>query len=581
MDSKCGICLEKYTSRTRVKIVCQYCPIGACRTCQQNYLVNTYDDPHCFSCKQGWSAEFLAGAFTMTFRTKTLRQHRRKILLEREKSLLPAMQVFVEAKKNMENSYALSTELYKVAMEKKAEMDVLSNKSYQTKVKANILYAKVITGTITEEEATEYDLVKERLVRRARAVDRYYKDEYRPAFNIYTDIRRKADYWARVFETGVLGEEGGTKERREFLMRCPVEGCRGFLSTSYKCGTCEKKTCSSCLEPLTDDLEHTCVPDMVETANAIKKETRPCPKCGVRIYKIDGCDQMWCTLEGCNTAFSWDTGAIVVGRVHNPHYYEWLRRKGTAGGAIPREIGDIPCGGLPGAWEFLGHIQQNPTISAAAKDTILEIHRNVTELQEKLVRDFPQRPGAPFNKNTNVRYLMNEITEEVWMTTLEHAEAKFNRKKENGQILQTLVTAAADILQMVYQRAIESAAAETIVTETEIVARHADWIQDSSGGGAIELEAAAAAQLLYEAALNTASLHAMGEWLDKEALPDLENLRLYTNESFETLSRSTRMAVPQISATWRWVPIRAIYKRVKNEIVEAEEPPLTAAALLL
>ena len=503
------------------------------------------------------------------------------------------MQVFVEAKKNWVNSEALSLELYGLVREKKAELDLLSNKSYQTKVQANILYAREMVGTLTEEQVAEYELVKLRLVRRAKAVDIYYKNEYRSTYTIYTDIRRKADYWARVFETGVLGGEGGTKERREFLMRCPVEGCRGFLSTTYKCGTCEKKTCSSCLEPLTEDPAnpagvHTCVPDMVETANAIKKETHPCPKCGVRIYKIDGCDQMWCTLEGCNTAFSWDTGAIVVGRVHNPHYYEWLRRKGGGAGAgaggagVPREVGDIPCGGIPDVWEFLRHIEQNPTISSATKNAILEIHRNAAELQEKLVRDFPQRPGALFNKNTNVKYLMNEITEEAWMTTLEHAEAKFNRKKENGLILQTLVAGAADILQMVYRRAIESAAAETELIETEVAARAAagaaDLIQDCGGRSAFELEASASAsaaaveaaveaQLKYQAALNAASQYAMGEWLDKEALPDLENLRLYTNESFEALSRSTRMAVPQISAKWRWVPIRAIYKRVKNEIV--------------
>jgi len=524
MDTKCGICLETYTKATRVKITCHHCPVGACRTCQQTYLVNTYDDPHCYSCKQGWGTEFLAASFPMSFRNKTLRQHRRKILLEREKSLLPAMQIFVEAKKIHDNAQILSLELYQNTIAKRTDLNTLRVKSYTIRSKSAILWTKSQTAVLSDEETVEYEQLKERAQRYTKREDDYFINEFRPAMEVYRDIRYKADYWLRIFETGEIPGDH-KKERREFLMRCPSEDCRGFLSTAYKCGTCEKKTCADCLEILTEGVEHTCVPDSVETAKAIKKETRPCPKCGVRIYKIDGCDQMWCTLEGCNTAFSWDTGTIVVGRVHNPHYYEWLRRKGASGaeGAIPREVGDIPCGGLPDIYTFSQRIIVNNNIPLTTKNVILEIHRNITEFQDRL-QEFPQRPPALFNKDANVAYLMNELTEVEWMTRLEHAEARFNRKREIGQILQTLVAAATDILQVVYQML-----------------------------------------------LNPANDEIVGNWLDMEALPNFEGLRLYTNESFEKLSTSTRMAVPLISDRWAWVPIRAIYKRAKNVIVGTEE----------
>ena len=64
-------------------------------------MLNSYEDPQCYSCKAGWSPDFLASNFPLSFRNDTLRKHRRKILLEREKAMLPAMQVFVEAKKNV------------------------------------------------------------------------------------------------------------------------------------------------------------------------------------------------------------------------------------------------------------------------------------------------------------------------------------------------------------------------------------------------------------------------------------------------------------------------------------------------
>ena len=35
---------------------------------------------------------------------------------------------------------------------------------------------------------------------------------------------------------------------------------------------------------------------------------------------------MWCTQ--CHTAFSWKSGQIQT-RVHNPHYYEWLRENNS------------------------------------------------------------------------------------------------------------------------------------------------------------------------------------------------------------------------------------------------------------
>lgn len=79
-------------------------------------------------------------------------------------------------------------------------------------------------------------------------------------------------------------------ERRKFVMPCQTGGCRGMLSTAYKCDLCEKFTCAKCLESIEgakDD--HVCVQANVETAEEIRKNTRPCPNCGCRISKIDGC----------------------------------------------------------------------------------------------------------------------------------------------------------------------------------------------------------------------------------------------------------------------------------------------------
>lgn len=127
---------------------------------------------------------------------------------------------------------------------------------------------------------------------------------------------------------------------KQFTHKCPMEDCNGFLNEKYECGMCENKICKHCFEKLEED--HECNEEKKETVAMIKKDTKPCPKCGELIHKISGCDQMYCIK--CHTAYSWRTGEIERGNVHNPEYYRWMRENGQA---IPRNPLDVvydPCG---------------------------------------------------------------------------------------------------------------------------------------------------------------------------------------------------------------------------------------------
>lgn len=133
------------------------------------------------------------------------------------------------------------------------------------------------------------------------------------------------------------------EETRKFIMGCPVDTCRGFLSSAYKCGLCEHYTCSKCLcvKGATQNSPHTCLPDNVASAELIKSQTNPCPSCGERISKVEGCDQMWCIT--CHTAFSWKTGKIDKGVVHNPHFFQYQKN-----GPIPHiALGQCNTENLP------------------------------------------------------------------------------------------------------------------------------------------------------------------------------------------------------------------------------------------
>jgi hypothetical protein len=160
-------------------------------------------------------------------------------------------------------------------------------------------------------------------------------------------------------------------ERKKFIMKCQAANCPGFLSTQYKCGVCDLYTCSECLE-MKENEKHQCKKENIESAQMIRKETKPCPSCATRIYKIDGCDQMWCV--DCKTAFSWNSGQIVNSRIHNPHYYEYLRQ---TNGSVPREPGDIPggaavCGQFPTLTEVRSYLSKLGNTPNIEKSNMLE-----------------------------------------------------------------------------------------------------------------------------------------------------------------------------------------------------------------
>ncbi|NBV77911.1 hypothetical protein EBR66_07130 [bacterium] len=488
-------------------------------------------------CKRGWGTEFMAANFPLTFRRSTLRKHRRKILVEREKALLPSMQVFVEYKKEAAKYLALAGEL----------RAAFGNRCYRDfDVEA---YNKTVSGRYALSYSKKYRLqnelrdthilikeLKERLdkteegspldkellqaiqdAKRKRS-DLMHKvklaeEEYEVIHAEYVTARETMEDAGHAYlryRNMYDGIEAGDRQKREFIMKCADEECRGFLSTAYKCGTCEKWTCPDCLVVigLEKDATHICDANTVESAKAIKAETRGCPKCATRIFKIDGCDQMWCVMEGCGTAFSWNTGQIATGKVHNPHYYEWLRR---TGGTAPREVGDIPCGGLPSVYDMMSSLW----VHDESYHTLLETHRNINELIELRLPQHPCRAPQLANKDLDVEYLTNKIDTAAWERGLELSEAKFNRKREIGQILQTLATASADILRQIVNQA-----------HLQTVETYPSWILES--------------------------------------IQELNRLRMFGNESLQELSKRDHIAVPQLGEQWKWTPIRALWYEKKT-----------------
>lgn len=236
------------------------------------------------------------------------------------------------------------------------------------------------------------------------------------------------------FEMNALGR---SKEKRTFIKGCPKPDCRGFLSTQWKCGICDTKVCNRCLEILEEG--HDCLPENIETAKQLAKDTKNCPKCAAGIYKIDGCSQMFCTQ--CHTSFDWKTGAVSTGPIHNPHYYEWLRKQN--GGNIPRNPTDVPCRDqLPEYWTLTQHLKKHNI-----KFEFYTYHRGLNHIQMVEIPRVNVRNGD--NSDLRVKYLLKEIDEDAMKKEIIRRENKENKNASYRHVYEMLIAVGTDLMNKV------------------------------------------------------------------------------------------------------------------------------------
>ena len=234
--------------------------------------------------------------------------------------------------------------------------------------------------------------------------------------------------------------EGEKKERKQFIMGCPDGECRGFLSSAWKCGTCGINACPKCR--CIKEEGHTCKPDDLATAEMLKSETKPCPNCAAPIYKVSGCDLMWCTV--CHITFSWKTGQRThVSHNHNPHFYQWQRENNN--GIAPRVPGDNPCGHGCGDLPWPDAIRTVMRQRGEKPPHIAEAHRLVGHMRDVVLPRYPAQMGIQDNSDLRVSYLLKDIDKGYWLKTLKSRQKKSEKDNEIRQVLEMFLASLTDI----------------------------------------------------------------------------------------------------------------------------------------
>ena len=411
MTETCSVCCEQTNKTTRSLVKCPYCPFVVCSSCSERYLCETSEDAHCMSCRRAWSREILVDNFTQKFVTKTYKTRRENLLFEREKSMMPATQPYVEMTLKIKD---LNKKIIKIKIDTEKAQE-----------KASAIRMSPIEGN--------FDSIVER--------QRLYMEQTKIISSLSIDFR-----YAEWHQHQLIHRlHGGMvdNERRQFVRACPYDGCRGFLSTAWKCGVCENWTCPECHEGKGKDRDgpHECSPENLATAKLLNQDSRNCPNCAVAIFKINGCDQMYCTQ--CHTAFSWKSGRIETGPIHNPHYYEYMR----AHGGLQRNPGDVPCGGFPDVRQVRQILINEPPEIATY---IFAAHRSYGHCQWIITGRYII-DNRNDNRDLRIQYMINDIDEETFKKKIQQREKARQRKSDILQVLQMFMAVLVDLFQAFMQ----------------------------------------------------------------------------------------------------------------------------------
>lgn len=429
----CPICCEN----SKKQVECPVCDAKCCSDCVRRYLTTQLGDAQCMNCHAVWDRDVMERLLPKCFINGDFKRHREQILFDQARAMLPTLQERALMVRSCRVLEEINRDINKRIYALQQEARDLRRQADENSQRIAIMQR---TGQVLAPDAPLY---------------------------------------------GHRQQAGPSKEPPKFMRGCPVADCRGFLSQVtveevsdkmdkdgkpkkvqvelLKCGVCESKCCKNCHEPL--KLDHECKKEDVETAKLLMKDTRPCPKCSVPIFKVNGCDQMWCTA--CHTTFSWNTGEIAKGNVHNPHYYEWMRR---TQGSVPRAPGDIPPGarrcedivplGTLNNWlrpidTRYASASTSQTLATAKKNNLLNtyinrlynVHRSVTHI---LYVEIPRHRPPAGNQNPQetalIDYLLNEISEDELKLELQRREKATQKQRAICQILQMVTSASNDVM---------------------------------------------------------------------------------------------------------------------------------------
>jgi hypothetical protein len=353
----CSVCIENINSNNT--ITCNYCYYITCKNCFERYLLETKKTTkNCMSCNNIFTRALLIKMLGKKYIENMYKNHIKELLFNEEKTLIPFSMITVQTNKEIREIIS--------------ECKKLEEKYYYSNL----------------NDLSKFDKIK-------------------------LDHKIKAHYeYVRYLKT-----KPSEKTKIQYKYPCATINCDGFVNNKWTCEICDKTTCKYCFKIKEEN--HECLKDDVDTAELIKKDSKPCPKCNISIMKTSGCDQMWCT--SCHTAFDWKSLKIVTkGIIHNPEYFRFMRENNLT---IQRNPYDNPCANLLYD-SYLKIVNDRRKLNKVFSETLLtqlyELYRRIQHCELVSLNNLIGKVNVyeEWKNNERVRFLEKDITEKQYKTNL-------------------------------------------------------------------------------------------------------------------------------------------------------------------
>lgn len=432
--AECPVCRDHYSLRIRKPIKCPACHFTCCMACMRQYILSSVTEPACMECRMQFQYEFLLEHLPSSFWHKEYKEFRKDMLLAREESRIPETQGCI-VRIHRKDQFYQAMEVYRKKMDRMRRF--YSRMLDRFNRMTNMIAAESRGDLVIPDDHPFFA---------------HFDENDRPLMNEKHEMLCMVLVGGEEEETAIASRARNESVASTWLHACPRDDCRGFLrGDQNRCPLCRARVCNQCLcllpsstlaaEDLEETTAHECQREDLETVELLRQNTRPCPTCSMSIYKISGCDQMWCTQ--CRTPFSWRTGQKINQTIHNPHYYEWMQRQAADGTTVaPRELMDIPCGGLPS----IHQIQLFPPWSC---EWFYDLHQTIIHTEHVVLPRSQQQHQPPHNNNDaekelRIAYLLNRISRSEWKTELYRREKVRQKHAQYSQILQTFIAVSSD-----------------------------------------------------------------------------------------------------------------------------------------
>jgi len=379
--------------------------------------------PKCMFCSTELTMDFVEENTTMKF-MKEYNSYLSGLRFSVERSKLPATQRLAEIIRTKN----------KISTERVAKW--LELREVEVELKRLRAYCRQLSLTPEEKKQKKIEKIEKK---------KKYKEILKELEVIDTNnfIAGVEEIQQRNILTGIAPpptEDVIVDDEKSYSRPCLATDCRGFLSKSYKCGTCEKYFCAECHETKNSrvDETHVCNEDAKATIAMIAKDSKPCPKCMIPIEKVSGCSQMWCV--NCHTTFDWNTMKIDTGYIHNPEYLRWMRENNKD---IPRNPYDVVGGGcntMP-YWHHIDAVLRPFGIRSQEWD---EIHRRTHHVQA-MMQYIPRGQREMDFVDLRLDYLLSQISEEDWQKKLKMLIKKNKIGQERYNVCDLFYNAMKDL----------------------------------------------------------------------------------------------------------------------------------------